>query len=119
MKLKRLWIILICFGMVLGGNVLHAAHFSSKKAICQIQMDLQSLGYYHGKITGILDKDTREATKAFQKEHGLKADGIPGKKTRRALKKALKAKTSMKGQKNLHSNQVKKEAKNEREEEGC
>ena len=91
MKLKKLWIVLICLGLILGGSVLHAAHFK-KKTICQVQKDLQLLGYYHGKITGALDEDTQEAIKAFQKDHGLKVDGIPGRKTRKALKKALKQK---------------------------
>ena len=39
-----------------------------------------------------MDEATIKAIKAFQKDKGLKVDGIPGPKTRVALKKALKEK---------------------------
>lgn len=34
-----------------------------------------------GKITGVFDADTEQATKDYQREHGLTPDGMPGSKT--------------------------------------
>lgn len=104
MKAKKICIALICFVFLLGGTVLYAAQSTPKhptkirtsKTVSWVQIKLKHLGYYHGRITGILDRSTRESTKLFQKEHGLKVDGIPGKKTRKAIRKALKEKTLLK-----------------------
>jgi len=52
------------------------------------QEHLAHLGYYKGKIDGIMGPKTRAAIKKFQREHGLKGDGILGKKTKRALEDA-------------------------------
>ncbi len=89
--LKRLCAIWVCLSLVLFGSVAMASHASVKKSISTIQMELQTLGYYTGKITGRMDKKTVEAVKAFQKKHGLKVDGIPGKHTKKALDEAIKA----------------------------
>jgi peptidoglycan hydrolase-like protein with peptidoglycan-binding domain len=88
-KMKKTWMVFLCFGMLLGAGFSPPANAASQKSIVHIQKELQALGYLHGKMTGVLDKDTRTAVTAFQQKHGLKADGIPGKKTRLALKKAL------------------------------
>lgn len=65
----------------------------SKKTISWVQQSLQTLGYYKGNVTGKLDAATKAAVRNFQKDHGLKVDGKPGKKTRKAIEKALKEKT--------------------------
>jgi len=81
---------MVCLGLILSlAAVSHAGKFK-KQTICEVQKALKALGYYSGEITGILDDSTAEAIKAFQKDKGLKADGIPGRKTRKALREALK-----------------------------
>ena len=107
MKARKFWVILVCLGMVLGGSTLYASKqpLPSKRVIRYVQADLQVLGYYHGKITGVLDKDTKAAVEAFQKKNGLKPDGIPGKKTRPLIYKAIKTLKAKKASK--AKNQVK------------
>lgn len=90
--------VLLCFGMLLGVGFSPPANAASKKSIMLIQKELRGLGYFHGRMTGVMDKNTRTAVTAFQKKHGLKADGIPGKKTRLALKKALQHKKMKKSE---------------------
>ena len=51
----------------------------------EVQELLRDLGYYNSSIDGYFGKFTRRAAIRFQKEHGLKADGIVGKKTLTAL----------------------------------
>ncbi len=53
----------------------------------QIQQLLAGKGYYREKPNGIYDKNTVQAVKAFQLDHGLEADGVTGKLTKEALKK--------------------------------
>lgn len=50
-----------------------------------LQTALTNLGYYHGTISGGYYGGTEEAVKAFQRDHGIKADGKAGKKTWAAL----------------------------------
>lgn len=40
-----------------------------------VQSELARLGYYKSKVGGVLDRDTREAVRAYQKDNGLKATG--------------------------------------------
>ena len=47
------------------------------------------LGYYVGNIDGVWGSGSKEACKAFQKDFGLKADGICGTETEKALKHAV------------------------------
>ncbi len=63
-----------------------------KETISWVQQSLQTLNYYKGEITGNLDKATKDAIRAFQKDHHLKVNGKLGKKTRKAIKKALEEK---------------------------
>lgn len=46
-----------------------------------IQKKLKQLGYYNGSIDGIYGSNTQKAVISFQKNCGLKADGIAGPKT--------------------------------------
>ena len=50
-----------------------------------VQEALKADGSYSGEANGNLDDATTEAIKKFQEKKGLKADGIPGSKTREAL----------------------------------
>jgi len=98
MKIKRnSWILAACLGMALLFFLplqANAKKHFSKKAITQVQQQLKELDYYKGEITGSLDENTAEAVKAFQKDHEIKIDGIPGKDTRKALTRAIKQKAA-------------------------
>jgi hypothetical protein len=50
-----------------------------------IQCRLANLGYYFGKIDGIIGNGSKRAIKSFQRNNDLKSDGIVGKKTRKKL----------------------------------
>jgi len=50
-----------------------------------VQMRLQELGYYKGKITGNYNAGTEEAVAAFQKKSSLQKDGVLGPVTRTVL----------------------------------
>ncbi len=54
-----------------------------------VQKALHKAGYDPGIIDGKMGPKTAEALKLFQKEHGLKPDGIIGKRTIRILMKYL------------------------------
>ena len=51
----------------------------------ELQRRLKEWGYYNGAVDGIYGMGTVEAVKAFQKKNGLKADGIAGIETYKAL----------------------------------
>ena len=50
-----------------------------------VQTRLATLGYYTYKVDGIWGSRTKKAVKKFQRDYGLTADGIAGKKTITAL----------------------------------
>jgi peptidoglycan hydrolase-like protein with peptidoglycan-binding domain len=56
----------------------------------KIQRALKSAGVYTGPMDGKIGSGTKAAIIEFQKSHGLKADGVLGKKTWEELKKYLK-----------------------------
>lgn len=72
-------------------NYTYAATVSQNK---QIQQRLKDLGYYTGKIDGIIGKWSIVAIKAFQRDNGLVVDGIVGPKTAAKLKISLSSQTS-------------------------
>jgi murein L,D-transpeptidase YcbB/YkuD len=47
----------------------------------KIQRALKAAGVYTGPMDGKIGSGTKAAIKEFQKSHGLKADGVLGKKT--------------------------------------
>ena len=47
----------------------------------QVQTQLQTLGYYGGKLDGVYGSGSMAAVAAFQKANGLKADGLAGSQT--------------------------------------
>ncbi|EMT38893.1 Putative peptidoglycan-binding domain-containing protein [Thermoanaerobacter thermohydrosulfuricus WC1] len=49
--------------------------------VLQLQMILQSLGYDPGPIDGIFGPRTKNAVMRFQRDNGLKVDGIVGPET--------------------------------------
>ena len=56
----------------------------------KIQRALKSAGVYTGRVDGKIGAGTKQAIIEFQKSHGLKADGVLGKKTWEVLKTFLK-----------------------------
>ena len=61
-----------------------------KVSIEKIQRALKSAGVYTGLVDGKIGPGTKAAIIEFQKSHGLKADGVLGKKTWEELKVYLK-----------------------------
>ena len=51
-----------------------------------IQKALKSAGYYQGGIDGKIGASTKDAVKAFQRDNGLEADGVIGRRTWDKLK---------------------------------
>jgi len=51
----------------------------------EVQKRLKDWGFYNGAVDGIYGWRTANAVKAFQKKHGLKADGIVGNATANAI----------------------------------
>ena len=56
-----------------------------------IQKALKKAGYYNGTIDGKVGPGTRDAIAAFQKDNGLKTDGVCGRGTWVKLKSYLEA----------------------------
>ena len=54
-----------------------------------IQRALKGAGYYDGNVDGKIGPKAREAIRAFQRDHGLTADGVCGKRTWDQLKSYL------------------------------
>ena len=52
----------------------------------QVQTALKKAGYYKGVVDGKVGAKTKEAISRFQRDHGLKADGVIGKRTWDELK---------------------------------
>jgi murein L,D-transpeptidase YcbB/YkuD len=55
----------------------------------QIQQALKNAGYYDGKVDGKIGPKTKTAIREFQKNMGLKDDGVAGKNTKEKLLKYL------------------------------
>lgn len=58
---------------------------SRSQEVKDIQRVLKSKGYYSGNVDGIFGTKTKNAVISFQKDNSLKADGIVGAKTLKAL----------------------------------
>jgi murein L,D-transpeptidase YcbB/YkuD len=61
-----------------------------KVSLEKIQRALKSAGVYTGPVDGKMGSGTKAAIIEFQKSHGLKSDGVLGKKTWEELKTYLK-----------------------------
>lgn len=62
-------------------------------AVEKLIRDLAALGYYDGRLDDVFGPGTESAVMQFQRDKGLKIDGIVGPKTFAAIEAALKAKT--------------------------
>lgn len=55
--------------------------------VWDLQYRLQVLGYYPDRLDGIYGSKTAQAVRSFQRDYGLKVDGITGPQTWQVLKK--------------------------------
>jgi N-acetylmuramoyl-L-alanine amidase len=58
---------------------------SKSNEVKEVQRRLKDWGYYKGSVDGIFGPSTKKAVLSFQKKNGLKADGVVGKATYKAL----------------------------------
>ncbi len=58
---------------------------SQGSEVREVQRRLKLWGYYDGETDGVFGAATRSAVQYFQKKNGLKADGVVGKATYKAL----------------------------------
>ncbi len=58
---------------------------SQGEEVWQLQTRLRELGYYNSSIDGQFGPGTKNAVIAFQRQHGLDADGIVGESTKAVL----------------------------------
>lgn len=80
-------IILLIFGAIFiesiyAGSLSWGARGSEVR---EVQAKLKGWGYYKGAVDGVFGAETYRAVLRFQKKNGLRADGIVGTQTRRAL----------------------------------
>lgn len=90
-RLLQVLIIFVLVSLIIFAVIYPEREFSSIQTLSkygsrgsevrQVQTKLKELGYYKGSIDGIFGKQTKSAVVAFQKNCGLKADGIAGPKT--------------------------------------
>ncbi len=66
-----------------GGSLLRWGSRGSE--VTKLQNALKAKGYFHVNATGYYGGITTEAVKKFQRDHGLKVDGIAGPQTKGAL----------------------------------
>ena len=63
---------------------------SKNNEVKQVQTVLKKLGFFtYPKVTGYYGKNTVASVKRFQRDNGLTADGIVGKKTRTVIEKYI------------------------------
>ena len=76
-------------GAVVGGKYRTPSGFEIPSV--NIQKALKKAGYYNGAVDGKVGPGTRDAIAAFQKDNGLKADGVCGRGTWAKLQSYLEA----------------------------
>ncbi len=64
------------------------AQKTTPEQVKQAQQALKTVNEYQGEVTGTLDAVTVNSIEAFQRAHGLAADGILNGRTQRALQEA-------------------------------
>ncbi|MFZ5969036.1 MAG: spore cortex-lytic enzyme [Bacillota bacterium] len=80
-------------------NVIYARNLywgSRGDDVRQVQSKLKQWGYYKGVVDGIYGTETYNAVIRFQRKNGLKADGVVGSGTKRALGISSSSKTAAK-----------------------
>lgn len=72
---------------------------SKGSEVKDLQKRLTQIGYQLGKVDGIYGKSTKAAVERFQKNRGLKVDGLAGPKTIKELKRLTGESTTASGKK--------------------
>lgn len=87
--MKKLFKIILAAMLILSLSVTSVFALSKigsrSEEVRQIQTALKNRGYFDSKVDGIFGTITKKAVERFQKDNGLKVDGIAGKKTLNAL----------------------------------
>ena len=86
---------------------------STGTVVTQIQKKLAAQGYYRAAIDGVYGSRTAAAVRSYQKDHGLKVDGICGPETLGALGIEQKAASSQENNLNLLARLISAEARGE------
>ena len=86
---------------------------SSGTVVTQIQRKLAAEGYYRASIDGIYGSRTAAAVRSYQRDRGLKVDGICGPETLGALGIAVKEASSSENNVNLLARLISAEARGE------
>jgi peptidoglycan hydrolase-like protein with peptidoglycan-binding domain len=89
--IRKAFVMIVALFLLLGLVDMSLAKLS-RTHIMDVQRHLKALGY-ECPCAGDLDEATCEALKAFQRDQGLRVDGIPGPETSEALKRAWQGKT--------------------------
>lgn len=88
-RVKRIFLLVLCFWALAFTTAAHAAGAyrlgDEGGEIASIQQRLNELGFNAGPVDGDFGPQTAQAVKAFQRTHGLPADGVVGPYTYRAL----------------------------------
>ena len=86
---------------------------SSGAVVTQIQKKLAAEGYYKASIDGIYGSRTAAAVRSYQRDRGLKVDGVCGPETLGALGISVKAASSTENNVNLLARLISAEARGE------
>ena len=84
---------------------------SSGSVVTQIQRKLAAEGYYKASVDGIYGSRTAAAVRSYQRDRGLKVDGICGPETLSALGISVKAASSTENNVNLLARLISAEAR--------
>lgn len=85
-KYIRIFSVLIVFALICSIGVYSLSKMGSRsEEVRKIQTVLKQKGYYNGNIDGIFGTQTKNAVTSFQRDNGLKVDGIAGNETLSAL----------------------------------
>ncbi len=76
-------------GRISGGGSVYRTPSGFELPSNNIQAALKSAGYYQGNVDGKIGPATKEALKSFQRDNGLEADGVCGRRTWDKLKPYL------------------------------
>ena len=74
--MKRLITLCVCAGLLFGSSYTVAADNFSSDQIKAVQQALNEAGYNCGTVDGLAGRKTKEAIKAFEKDHALTEDGV-------------------------------------------
>jgi len=114
MKLRKILAVVCALLVVLSVGALAAyRRGDSGDTVKSIQTRLKRWGYYNGAIDGIYGSRTEKAVRQFQKNNGLKVDGVCGSATMAALGLSYSSSTSGSNDFYLLSRMIAAEARGE------